>query len=235
MKVVAYYRVSTEAQGKSGLGLESQQEYIRIAQAQAGWEVVAAFTDHVSGTVSPMDRKGLRSALELCRKEGYTLVVAKLDRLSRDVADIAQLMKVVDFKVATMPAADKFQLHIYAALAEQERDFISVRTKDALSRLQARADEGIAQAQQSVANRTEQLEKGRTAANREKAQAAINQRVSTFHASIEPHIQACLYKGVSTLAAVADCLNAKRVTTSRGGEWSPIQVSRAMKALSLSF
>lgn len=235
MKVVAYYRVSTEAQGKSGLGLESQQEYIRIAQAQTGWEVVAAFTDHVSGTVSPMDREGLRSALELCRKEGYTLVVAKLDRLSRDVADIAQLMKVVDFKVATMPAADKFQLHIYAALAEQERDFISVRTKDALSRLQARADEGIAQAQQSVANRTEQLVKGRTAANREKAQAAINQRVSTFHASIEPHIQACLYKGVSTLAAVADCLNAKRVTTSRGGEWSPIQVSRAMKALNLSF
>lgn len=235
MKVVAYYRVSTKAQGKSGLGLEAQKEYIRIAQASADWQVVATFEDHLSGTIAPLDRKGLRAALELCRKEGYTLVVAKLDRLSRDVADIAQLMKVVDFKVATMPAADKFQLHIYAALAEQERDFISVRTKDALARLKARAEEGNADAAKKVANRNDKLARGRTDDNRLKAQEAISNRVSAFHATVEPHIQACLYKGLVTLQSIADCLNKTHVKTSRGGEWSPIQVSRAMVALNLSF
>lgn len=235
MKVVAYYRVSTKAQGKSGLGLDSQKDYVRIAQAQAGWDVVATFEDHVSGTIPPMDRKGLRSALELCRKEGYTLVVAKLDRLSRDVADIAQLMKVVDFKVATMPAADKFQLHIYAALAEQERDFISVRTKGALAALRTRAEKGDEEAIAKIASRNAKLANGRTDANRQKAQEAITLRVFTFNASVEPHLQACLYKGLVTLQSIADCLNDKQIKTSRGGKWSPVQVSRAMVALNLSF
>ncbi|WP_454252850.1 recombinase family protein [Pseudomonas sp. Marseille-Q7302] len=230
MRVVAYYRVSTEAQGKSGLGLESQQEYIRIAAEQASWEVIASFEDHLSGTLPPMDREGLRKALELCKTEGATLVVAKLDRLSRDVADIALLMKLVDFKVATMPYADKFQLHIYAALAEQERDFISTRTKVSLAALQKRADEGNAEAQAKVARRNSKLLEGHKTGV--PASLKVRQEKASQHASkVEDALWACKAKGITTLQAMADCLNAKGHTTSRGASFTPMAVSRLLKKL----
>ena len=236
MKVIGYIRVSTKSQGESGLGLKAQTEYLERAAQQNGWELVTTYIDSgVSGSIALEDRPEGGKAFQHAKVEGLEIVVAKLDRLSRDVEHIAGLMKRVKFRVCTMPHATPFELHLFAALAEQERSFIRARTKEALASLKTAADRGEEEAKQKVANRAEYLSYGRTAANREKAQVAINQRVSSFHASIEPHLQACLDKGVSTLAAVADCLNAKRVTTSRGGEWSPIQVSRAMKALNLSF
>lgn len=135
MHIVAYYRVSTAKQSESGLGLEARREYIRLATEQNSWEIVGAFEDQESGTISSLRREQCKAALAAC-KSGATLV-AKLDRLSRDVADISGLMKLVDFNVATMPSADKFQLHIYAALAEQEWEFISRRTSDVLAALGA--------------------------------------------------------------------------------------------------
>lgn len=236
MNVVAYYRVSTKSQGESGLGLEAQREYIQIAAASNKWNIIAEFVEAgVSGTVAIQERPEGSKAISLCKAENATLVVAKLDRLSRDVEHIAGLMKRVSFKVATMPNADTLQLHLFATLAQQERDFIAQRTKDALAALQQRADNGDVISQEKIERRSQALAKGRTEANRAKAHAVVGSRVSSFHKSVQPHFEACLFRGLKSLREVAECLNARGITTSRGGEWSAIQVSRVMSALSLTF
>lgn len=140
-KFVVYYRVSTKKQGDSGLGLEAQQRDIGIYLNQylnEEYEVIHEVTDVMSGKGEIDARPAFKKAVETAKENGATLLVAKLDRLSRDVETVARLIKMVDFKVACMPNADKFQLHLYAALAEQERDFISQRTKAALEAAKAR-------------------------------------------------------------------------------------------------
>lgn len=137
---IAYLRVSTKEQGRSGLGLEAQRRDISIFAQQRDSEalILAEYTDIDSGSDS--SREALRKAVIHSKKVGATLLVSKLDRLSRKVSFIASLIedKNLKFKVASMPHADKFQLHIYAALAEQERDFISLRTKAALAEKKAK-------------------------------------------------------------------------------------------------
>jgi DNA invertase Pin-like site-specific DNA recombinase len=138
---ITYTRVSTKRQGDSGLGLEAQERDIKLYlenYATVPHEVIGSFCDVESG--SKADRPELNKAIEQAKQTGATLLVAKLDRLSRSVAFIATLMedKQLEFTVATMPSADKFQLHIYAALAQQEREFISTRTKAALAEAKAR-------------------------------------------------------------------------------------------------
>lgn len=139
-KYVSYLRVSTKEQGRSGLGLDAQKRDIQLFLRNQTSEaiLVGEYTDIISGTNSA--REGLTEAISFTKKEGAILLVAKLDRLSRKVSFIASLLedKTLKFKVASMPSADKFQLHIYAALAEQERDFISMRTKAALQEKKAR-------------------------------------------------------------------------------------------------
>lgn len=141
---IAYYRVSTKAQGKSGNGLEAQRRDIDLflsAYACQGASVVAEYTDVASGKHDdPRRRPGLSDALAHCRRTGAVLLVSKLDRLSRKVLHIAQLMddKTVKFKVVSMPHADEFQLQLYASLAEQERRFISLRTKAGLASVKAK-------------------------------------------------------------------------------------------------
>jgi len=130
-EVIAYLRVSTGAQEKSGLGLEAQREYVTAAARQQGWVIIAEHVETVSGSIAPHDRPECKKALAY----GLPILVAKLDRLSRDVEHIAGLMKRATLKVATMPNADNFQLHLFAALAQQEREFIAGRTKDALTAL----------------------------------------------------------------------------------------------------
>jgi DNA invertase Pin-like site-specific DNA recombinase len=235
VRVIAYYRVSTKSQGDSGLGLTSQQEYIERAALANNWEVVASFTDVVSGKLAIEDRPEGAKALAACKKEGAVLAVAKLDRLSRSVHHIARLMEQTSFKVATMPDATPFQLHLFAALAEQERKFISDRTKDTLATLKAKADNGDAVAIQSVQNRADALAKGRTQANRAKAQDAVQERITAFTASIHDPIELCIRRGGTTLQQVANCLNQKGIQTARGGEWSAMQVSRVMKTLNITF
>ncbi|MCK1794094.1 recombinase family protein [Pseudomonas violetae] len=231
MEVVAYYRVSTGAQEKSGLGLEAQVDYVHSAARQQGWKVVAEYTETVSGTIAPQDRPECKKALA----HGLPVLVAKLDRIGRDVGHIAELMKRTSLKVATMPLADNFQLHLFAALAEQERSFIASRTRDALAALKARADDGDVASIEKLARRAGALVMGRTQANRDKASKAILERVTTWTESVRDPIDLCIRKGATTLQQVADCLNDKGIGTSRGGEWSSMQVSRVMKSLSLSF
>jgi len=138
---VIYTRVSTKSQGDSGLGLEAQERDINLyleTYAEEPHDIIGRFCDVVSGTKA--DRPQLQEALALVRQTGSTLLVAKLDRLSRKVSFIATLMedKKVNLTVAQMATATKFQLHIYAALAEEEREFISTRTKAALKEAKAR-------------------------------------------------------------------------------------------------
>lgn len=230
-QVVAYYRVSTGAQEKSGLGLDAQRDYVESAARSQGWEVVAEYTETVSGTVAPLDRPECKKALA----HDLPILVAKVDRISRDVEHIAGLMKRATLKVATMPHADNFQLHLFAALAQQEREFIAGRTKDALAALKRDAVKGKLDAVTKIANRAEMLAKGRTDANRAKAQDAVKGRVSLWLRSVRPHITECIHDNGCTLKQVADCLNAKGIATSRGGEWAPMSVKRVMDSLGLSF
>ena len=235
MEVVAYYRVSTKRQGDSGLGLAAQREYIESAAQANGWSVVAEYTDvGVSGSIHPLERPEASKAFA----HGFPVVVAKLDRLSRDVEHIAGLMKRQDFKVATMPHAKTLELHLYAMLAQQEREFISQRTSAALQKLKDKADSGDAEAQAKVANRSATLAQGRTKANQAKGGDATKAKAESFANSIRDNIELCILKGRDTgitLQGLANCLNEKKITTAKGGTWSPMQVSRVMQRLSLSF
>lgn len=208
---VTYTRVSTKDQGRSGLGLEAQQRDIQLFldnYSEVPWEIVGEFQDVQSG--GDDDRPQLRAALEQCRRNGAELLVAKLDRLSRKVSFIAQLMDdpKLRLRVATMPQADKFQLHIYAALAEQERDFISARTKAALKAAKARG-----RALGGLRDTTM------------KRNVAIQQKAAT-EAKKLLHIIAPMRDAGKTLAAIADALDKMQVSTSRGGKWTAKQVSR---------
>lgn len=131
-RFVTYYRVSTSKQGESGLGLQAQQETVAVFFASRPNEVVASFTEIESGKRS--DRPELLKALDECRKRKATLVIAKLDRLGRNLAFIANLMESgVEFVCCDNPHANRLMLHMLAAFAEFERDLISKRTKDALA------------------------------------------------------------------------------------------------------
>jgi DNA invertase Pin-like site-specific DNA recombinase len=194
---VVYTRVSTKRQGDSGLGLEAQERDIAIffeSYAEQPYEVVERFCDVEGG--SKADRPQLAAAIALAKRTGATLLVAKLDRLSRSVAFIATLLedRKLEFRVATMPYADKFQLHIYAALAEQEREFISKRTKAALQAAKAR---GVKLG-------------GRHAA----VKATADGNAARVSKAIKSHRSAG-----ATYREIADHLNQLKVTTARGGAW----------------
>ncbi|WP_458729798.1 recombinase family protein [Pseudomonas brenneri] len=235
MKVVAYIRVSTKGQGDSGLGLDAQRDYITRAADQNGWQIVGEFIDVVSGKLAIEDRPEGAKALTLCKEQNAQLVVAKLDRLSRSVHHIARLMEQTEFKVATMPQAKTFELHLFAALAQQEREFIASRTKEALASLQSRANAGDAIAVQKINNRSQALAKGRAVADITVANDQRMKNVNAHQAAVQPHLLACLYNKVNTLQSMADCLNSKGLRTARGSAFTPTAVRRLMLAFNVSF
>jgi DNA invertase Pin-like site-specific DNA recombinase len=215
--IVAYLRVSTDKQGKSGLGVEAQREAIaRFAQAE-GLAVVDERIEVETGKgVDALDRRPqLAAALEQARKRKCAIVVAKLDRLSRDVAFISGLMaQHVPFVVAELgPAVDPFVLHIYAALAEKERALISQRTRAALHAAKARG----------VKLGNPRLAEARARANKGAAEAAERHATLTL-----PHILPLLAEGKS-LRAIARELTARRVPTARGGQWHAVQVADILR------
>src|SRR5437773_11124177 len=131
-KFVAYFRVSTDRQGRSGLGLDAQRKSVLDYLDGGRWSLIAEFTEIESGKRN--DRPELEKALAACRKQKAKLVIAKLDRLSRNLAFIATLMdSAVEFIAVDMPEANKLTVHILAAMAEHEREQISKRTRDALA------------------------------------------------------------------------------------------------------
>lgn len=214
---VVYRRVSTRKQGDSGLGLEAQDRDINLyLENYAGdYQVIETFTDVASGANS--ERPELKKAISMARKQKAILLVAKLDRLSRKVSFIASMLddKNLSLIVACMPHADKFQLHIYAALAEQEREFISIRTKQALKEAKAR---GVKLG--GYRGATEKM----NAAAREKA----NQAAEQLRGIIEP-----LVKSGASTRTIASHLNQAGIKTARGSEFQSMQVSRLIKRLGL--
>jgi len=211
---VIYTRVSTAEQGKSGLGLQAQERDIELFLSNysaAPYEIIGDYRDVLSGADD--DRPELSKALALVRKTGAELLIAKLDRLSRKVSFIATIMDdpKVRLRVASMPNADKFQLHIYAALAEQERDFISIRTKAALAEAKARGTKlgGL---------RDKTMKRNVAIQAKAKAEAERVMKV------IKP-----LRDAGQSLTAIATTLNEMKVATSRGGQWTAMQVSRTIE------
>jgi hypothetical protein len=136
---IAYYRVSTKKQGKSGLGLDSQKEIIQN-YLKDGDQLIAEFTEIESGRKDT--RVELSNAINLAKRNNATLLIAKLDRFSRRVSFIASMMESgIKFVVAELPSASDFQLHIHAAIAQEERRLISERTKSALAQAKKRGVE----------------------------------------------------------------------------------------------
>lgn len=232
--VVAYIRVSTKGQGESGLGLDAQRAYIKQAAESNGWNVVGEFVDVVSGKLAIQDRPEGAKAMEACKAHNAQLLVAKLDRLSRSVLHIAQLMEVAEFKVATMPHASSFQLHLFAALAQQEREFITARTREALKALKANAEAGDTVAIQKVQNRHEAQERGRAVACIDRAETVRRKNITSYQTMIRPHLESCLFNKLSTLQSVADCLTAKGFTTPRGSEFTATSIKRLLASFDLS-
>ena len=215
---IAYFRVSTERQGRSGLGLQAQQERCAAFATQNGMELAEAFTEVETGKGSDaLDRRPqLAAALAAARRRRCPVVVAKLDRLSRDVHFIAGLMaQRVPFVVAELGAdVDPFMLHIYAALAEKERRMISERTRAALA---ARKRQGA-----RLGNPSNRAEAGRIGAVRT-AEAA-----QRFAENVAPVIREIRASGVLTLRGIAAVLNTRGVRTARGGHWAATQVGTVL-------
>jgi len=212
---VAYFRVSTDKQGRSGLGLDAQREAVGRYLSSIAGELVGQFQEVESGKRA--DRPQLLAAISACRIQDAILVIAKLDRLSRNLAFLANLMESkVEFVCCDNPHATRFTIHILAAVAEHERDMISVRTKDAMAAAKAR---GIRmgnphlQAGTAGAMRTARVERS---------------RLSKEHAAdVLPFIAAALNAGATSNQKIADALTARGVRPPLGGErWGAGQVWR---------
>ena len=210
--VIAYTRVSTAEQGKSGLGLEAQAAAIARFSLDEGFEVVDVITEVGSGGLAIEDRPGLARALEAARKLKCPVIVSKLDRLSRDVHFISGLMsRGVPFLVAELGAdTDPFVLHLYAALSEKERRLVSNRTKAALAALKAK---GVKLG--NPTNLSSAAAVGRETSRR---------KADAFAAKVRPTLQQ-LQSRCGSLRAIADELNHMGLRTARGGKWHAATVS----------
>jgi DNA invertase Pin-like site-specific DNA recombinase len=217
-KFVAYFRVSTAKQGKSGLGLEAQQEAVRTYLNGGNWKMEGEFVEVESGKRN--DRPQLAEALALCRLHGATLIIAKLDRLARNVNFISNLMEsTVEFTAVDFPQANRLTIHILAAVAEHEASMVSARTKAALEAAKAR---GVSLGGNRGNIAGEAAKGAKASAVKRRAQAA--NRAS----DLIPVIRSAQANGASSLRQIAAILNTRGIKTVRGGEWSAVQVRRVM-------
>jgi DNA invertase Pin-like site-specific DNA recombinase len=204
---IAYYRVSTERQGKSGLGLEAQQTAVKNYCAANDYTVVMEIQEVKS---SRKHRPALQNALTCCKKMKATLIVARLDRLGRDVEEIAGIVKSnVDLIVTDNPHANRFTIHILAAVAEEQRRTISENTKSALQAAKRR---------------------GKILGNYGKKLSQKNKRhADSFAESIYPIIQNIQDVGITSFREIKDELNKRNVRTRTGGRWHKTSVYNIMK------
>ncbi|MCB4428490.1 recombinase family protein [Synechococcus sp. MU1643] len=218
---VTYLRLSRDSKNGRNYGLDAQRRDLDVFLSACcpdadGCEELASYQEVETATDN--DRPELTKAIAQCKATGATLLVARLDRLSRRVSFIASLLeeKGLEFKVASMPHADKFQLHIYSALAEQEREFISARTKAGLAAAKARG-----------------VKLGGLRPNQERARAAQQAKADSEAERLRGFLSA-FTTNTATLAQIADALMAAGVKTPAGkSAWQPTQVARTMKRLGL--
>ena len=216
-KFVAYYRVSTAKQGASGLGLDAQREAVSRYLNGGDWELVGEFVEIETGKgANALERRPqLRAALDLCKRGKATLIIAKLDRLARNVHFVSGLLKAgCDFKAVDMPQADKVMIHMHAVMSEWERDQISKRTKDALAAAKAR---GVRLGTTGPANLK------RNIAERQEAADAFAAKLSGVIAGFRA-------RDLSQRAMV-DELNKIGIRTPQGGEWHLGQFCRLLKRI----
>jgi DNA invertase Pin-like site-specific DNA recombinase len=218
-KFVAYYRVSTAKQGASGLGLEAQQEAVRSYLNGGNWQMVEEVTEIESGKRN--DRPALARALSLCRLHNATLVIAKLDRLARNVNFISNLMESgAEFTAVDFPQANRLTIHILAAVAEHEAAMISARTKAALAAAKARGvrlggDRGVIASQALLGAK----------ASLTVRHAKANKRSG----DLVPVIESIQAAGITSLRKIAASLNGRGIPAARGGSWSAVQVKRVLE------
>jgi DNA invertase Pin-like site-specific DNA recombinase len=214
MKFVAYYRVSTEKQGRSGLGLEAQRQAITSHIELTCDKLIGSFQEIESGTNN--DRPELKAALECAKRKGAKLIVAKLDRLGRKASYILRLIDEsgVEFHICDQPDADKLTITILAAVAEREALNTSNRTKAALA---VRKAQGVKLGNPKI-----------KAAQKRGAKANVKSKEARLE-TVQPIIRDIITKGrIDTLKGIAECLNARGITTPRNAQWSITQVRRAI-------
>jgi DNA invertase Pin-like site-specific DNA recombinase len=218
---VAYYRVSTDRQGRSGLGLEAQRESVAQYLSGGNWDLAASFTEIESGKNA--DRPELAQAIRACRLYGARLVIAKLDRLSRDAHFLLGLEKAgVDFVAADMPFANRLTVGIMALVADEERRMISSRTKAALAAAKLRGQK------LGGARGTTISPEARATSVRVRKERAVSRA-----ADLAPVIADICAGGTATLSEIAKSLTERRIPTANGlRNWTPMQVSRVMSRIS---
>lgn len=211
---IAYYRVSTDKQGRSGLGLDAQKQAV-AEFVQGRGNILCEFTEIESGKKS--DRPQLAEALAMCRRHKAKLIIAKLDRLARNVHFISGLMESsVDFIAVDMPEANRLTIHILAAVAEHEREMISQRTKAALAAAKVR---GV-----RLGNPT-------PLPSSLKARAVWRTNTAKFRETVKPLILELQAKGYS-YNAIAKELNRRHIPTANGRQWYHKTVSNLLKGAS---
>lgn len=211
-KFVAYYRVSTNHQGLSGLGMDAQRTAVQNFLHGGTWELIGEFAEVESG--KRKQRPEMDKAIALCRKTKAKLLIAKLDRLARNATFLFNLRDSgVDFVAVDMPHADKFTVGIMALVAEKERDMISQRTKDGLAAAKRRGTK--------LGN--PKLDKARVL-----ARAAIQRKATEHAAKLAPVIKEIRKAGVTSLRGIAQCLNARGCSTPNGKEFAAQSVKNAL-------
>jgi len=216
-KFIAYYRVSTQKQGMSGLGLEAQQVAVAAYLNGGAWELVGGFQEVETGKGADAlaKRPQLRAALDACRKHGATLIIAKLDRLARNVHFISGLMvSKVRFIACDMPEANELTIHIMAAFAEHEAKRISQRTKDALAVAKSR---GVVLGRAGPTNLRPNIEERQNTAN-------------AFAGRLSGVIMGFRSAGMSQRQMVMQ-LNELGIKAAKGGDWSLVQLQRTLNRL----
>src|ERR1035437_1837207 len=220
-RFISYLRVSTARQGASGLGLEAQREAVSRYLNGGHWQLVQEIVEVESGKRN--DRPAIAEALRLCRLHRATLIIAKLDRLARNVHFISSLMEAgVEFTAVDFPQANRLTVPILAAVAEHEAAMISARTKAALGAAKARGV--VLGGRRGGVERMARIgRKGNTASARVRGEAAAKR-----NGDLLPVIQEIRAAGASTPQQIADGLNARGITAARGGVWSAVQVRRVL-------
>lgn len=213
-KFIAYYRVSTQKQGQSGLGLEAQREAVVSYLNGGNWELLGEYVEVESGKRS--DRPQLAAAMEECRKQKATLVVAEITRLGRNVHLISGLMKgKVDFICVNDPTMTPFTVHIHAAVAEEYARQVSVKTREALAAAKAR---GVVLGKNGRKNGWKLAEANRDAAN-------------TRAKNLTRVIWEIRNDGFTSIREIASELNSRNIPTARGGQWRENTVHRLLKRI----
>jgi DNA invertase Pin-like site-specific DNA recombinase len=222
-KFVSYLRVSTARQGRSGLGLEAQRKAVEDFLNGGNWQLVKEFVEVESGKRA--DRPQLEKAFQLCRLIGAKLVIAKLDRLSRDAHFLLGLEKAgVEFVAADMPQANRLTIGIMAVMAQHEREMISTRTKAAL---QAAKRRGVKLGGDRGYVITAKARAAGKAVRRAKAQARAS--------DLAPVVQELQASGCESLRGIAAGLDERGIPAARGGKWSAAQVARLLGAAGIPF